>query len=89
MCVCVCECVCVCVCVHVQVHVAENYYVSDYVCVLCVLCLLLHNTCTCTSQGARTYKKDSGSRARGHALLIPDRPNCVTILSLGVVSSSV
>ena len=28
-------------------------------------------------------KKDSGSRARGHVLLIPDRPTCVTILSLG------
>ena len=38
---------------------------------------------TLISQGARTYKKDSGSRARGHALLIPDRPNCVTILSIG------
>ena len=35
-------------------------------------------------QGARTTKKDSGgSRARGHALLVPNRPNCVTILSLG------
>ncbi|CAI8024304.1 Nuclear factor related to kappa-B-binding protein [Geodia barretti] len=33
-------------------------------------------------KGAKAYKKDTGSRARGHALLIPDRPNCVTILSL-------
>ena len=38
-------------------------------------------------QGARpTGKKEQGSRARGHALLKQDRPNCVTILSLGQLS---
>ena len=34
-------------------------------------------------QGSRVTKKESGSCARGCVLLVPDRPTCVTILSLG------
>ena len=30
-----------------------------------------------------TKKESSSSKARGHALLLPNRPTCVTILSLG------
>ena len=44
----------------------------------CLLCL------SCNMQGTRVTKKESGSRARGHVLLVPDRPTCVTILSLGM-----
>ena len=45
--------------------------------------------CVCT-QGARApsgKKEGGGSRARGHALLVAERPNCVTILSLGELPS--
>lgn len=35
-------------------------------------------------QGAKTTVKKDNPKARGHALLKQERPNCVTILSLGV-----
>ncbi|XP_064394342.1 nuclear factor related to kappa-B-binding protein-like isoform X2 [Halichondria panicea] len=33
-------------------------------------------------KGSRSTKREASSKARGHALLIPERPTCVTILSL-------
>ena len=68
--------------IHMKRHVTHPPYSLHvffmHVSVVCVL-----SSTPTFPQGARTYKKESGSRARGHALLIPDRPNCVTILSLG------
>ena len=65
--------VCVCVCVRAR-GVRACVTFTGFVVVLRLNCF----------QGARpTGKKEQGSRARGHALLKQERPNCVTILSLG------